>query len=525
MSLDFCRALPKAELHAHLAGSIRDSTILDIIDQGQSIYEDGSSELAAAQALLKMSTRNLSDCFKIFSVIHNVVRTRSAIERIVQEMLEDNREDGVAYLEIRSTPRCLADFSTSNGIPGSTTSTIRIPRKCVYINNNDESDTRDITSMTLSSFLEGLENMDPDNQIYLTRADYSGAESGYGGRDNNKDKDKQAWTWDEEADMVEVETGVQIDAGFNHYVESVVRALFLFQVKAAREASSSSISKFVSSVSAAGGAGAAAGSGCENNKAEKDDFSSFSSLVARLILSLNRTESPEKMTKVLQLAKVWRNVHLPTILPVSQSQSQNQSKNQKDNDNDNDDDKDKDKNKNNIEDDIGGERCDLFYSVELCPVVVGVDVSGDPTRGDMGPVLQLLKDQLELPPEAPVSIEKEKKKAQDKTSSPFSPFSFFKSPFKSPSIDSSSAPTSASAGWNGINSRNGKDGDGDSSKNPNNSSSSSSSGRKRYARTLPVAIHAGNFGCMGLFLYTDGVLFNVEWCIKLTALMFFYHIP
>ena len=27
----------------------------------------------------------------------------------------------------------------------------------------------------------------------------------------------------------------------------------------------------------------------------------------------------------------------------------------------------------------------------------------------------------------------------------------------------------------------------------------------------------------GLFLYTSGVLFHVEWCIRLTALMFFNH--
>ena len=29
----------------------------------------------------------------------------------------------------------------------------------------------------------------------------------------------------------------------------------------------------------------------------------------------------------------------------------------------------------------------------------------------------------------------------------------------------------------------------------------------------------------GLLLYTSGALFHVEWCIRQTALVFFYHIP
>ena len=35
MSLDFCKSLPKAELHAHLAGSIRNETLLDLIAKGE----------------------------------------------------------------------------------------------------------------------------------------------------------------------------------------------------------------------------------------------------------------------------------------------------------------------------------------------------------------------------------------------------------------------------------------------------------------------------------------------------------
>lgn len=51
-----------------------------------------------------MSTR----CFKIFDVIHTVITTRSSLERITREFIEDCVRDGVVYAEIRTTPRCYA---------------------------------------------------------------------------------------------------------------------------------------------------------------------------------------------------------------------------------------------------------------------------------------------------------------------------------------------------------------------------------------------------------------------------------
>ena len=47
-------------------------------------------------------------CFKIFDVIHTVVTTRAALERITREFIEDCVRDGVIYVEIRTTPRCYA---------------------------------------------------------------------------------------------------------------------------------------------------------------------------------------------------------------------------------------------------------------------------------------------------------------------------------------------------------------------------------------------------------------------------------
>lgn len=101
----FIHGLPKAELHSHLAGSIRPSTLRELIPDGVSLL----SILENAQK------RTLSQCFQIFDVIHKTVNTSIILERIVKEMVQDNSSDGVVYLEIRSTPRKLIDFSFEEG--------------------------------------------------------------------------------------------------------------------------------------------------------------------------------------------------------------------------------------------------------------------------------------------------------------------------------------------------------------------------------------------------------------------------
>lgn len=45
-------------------------------------------------------------CFKIFDIIHTMITTRASLERITREFIEDCVQDGVIYVEIRTTPRC-----------------------------------------------------------------------------------------------------------------------------------------------------------------------------------------------------------------------------------------------------------------------------------------------------------------------------------------------------------------------------------------------------------------------------------
>jgi adenosine deaminase len=86
--------VPKVELHAHLHGSIRESTLRVFLEEEQRTLELGVS-------------RTLEDCFRMFAAIHEVVNTEDRVRRIAREAVQDMARDHVVYVEFRSTPRAL----------------------------------------------------------------------------------------------------------------------------------------------------------------------------------------------------------------------------------------------------------------------------------------------------------------------------------------------------------------------------------------------------------------------------------
>ena len=95
-----CRALPKVELHAHLNGCARLSTIAELAPAGMD---------TSALQIPPEDDRSLDACFAIFAAIHKTVTTLAAVRRVASEVLADFADDNVKYLELRTTPRDLQD--------------------------------------------------------------------------------------------------------------------------------------------------------------------------------------------------------------------------------------------------------------------------------------------------------------------------------------------------------------------------------------------------------------------------------
>ena len=128
-----CRALPKVELHAHLNGCVRDATLVDLAAQrarerGEPFDADAfrarvlglvgapatpldddapRDEPAGYSRSSSSAPRSLSRCFELFGAIHEVCTDHEALRRVAAEAVMDFARDGVAYLELRTTPKDL----------------------------------------------------------------------------------------------------------------------------------------------------------------------------------------------------------------------------------------------------------------------------------------------------------------------------------------------------------------------------------------------------------------------------------
>lgn len=97
------RRLPKAELHVHLDGSLRPSTLAELArerERSLPVYD----ELALGAHMLVSDARNLEEYLARFALTLSVMQDADALERITFELVEDHAAENVAYVEIRFCP-------------------------------------------------------------------------------------------------------------------------------------------------------------------------------------------------------------------------------------------------------------------------------------------------------------------------------------------------------------------------------------------------------------------------------------
>nr|CAD7601497.1 unnamed protein product [Timema genevievae] len=129
MLLEFAwpRIIVSSELHAHLNGSLSNKTLQELHqleikgdvawDQWEAIIDHGrirTLQEGRGEYLLEVNIgtsgpgieKSSSErCFQMFSVAHSLTSSPAALFKATREVIHEFSEDGVVYLELRSTPR------------------------------------------------------------------------------------------------------------------------------------------------------------------------------------------------------------------------------------------------------------------------------------------------------------------------------------------------------------------------------------------------------------------------------------
>ncbi|HQU71629.1 MAG TPA: adenosine deaminase [Calditrichia bacterium] len=98
------KALPKTDLHIHLDGSLRVSTLIDLARRQKVDLPSFSPETLAPIVMSGKNCRNLGEYLRGFDITLSVMQEPEALRRIAFELAEDAAEENVWYMEVRYSP-------------------------------------------------------------------------------------------------------------------------------------------------------------------------------------------------------------------------------------------------------------------------------------------------------------------------------------------------------------------------------------------------------------------------------------
>jgi len=103
--------LPKVELHRHLEGSLRLTTLVEIArDYGIEMPEYDVEALRPFVQMMPDEPQNYQHFLGKFMMLRQFYRSPEIVERIAREIVEDAANDQVQYMELRFTPMALCNI-------------------------------------------------------------------------------------------------------------------------------------------------------------------------------------------------------------------------------------------------------------------------------------------------------------------------------------------------------------------------------------------------------------------------------
>jgi adenosine deaminase len=100
--------MPKVELHRHLEGSLRVSTLIDIARQHSITVPTSLMRLSTLVQVQREEPYNFENFLAKFNTLRLFYRSPEVIHRVTTEAIEDAAKDNVKYMELRFTPVALS---------------------------------------------------------------------------------------------------------------------------------------------------------------------------------------------------------------------------------------------------------------------------------------------------------------------------------------------------------------------------------------------------------------------------------
>lgn len=103
---EFIKAIPKTDLHLHLDGSLRVSTLIELAHEAR-VELPAEDEQGLRALVFKDKYNSLEEYLRGFGLTTAVMQTEAALFRVSYELMMDNAAEGVRYIEVRFAPQLL----------------------------------------------------------------------------------------------------------------------------------------------------------------------------------------------------------------------------------------------------------------------------------------------------------------------------------------------------------------------------------------------------------------------------------